>query len=59
MNDLDYGMSVEYADLSNEIKVAYSDTKEGQQTILFVHGLASYIPAWKKNMTDLRIHIDV
>ena len=54
MNDLDYGMSVEYADLSNEIKVAYSDTKEGQQTILFVHGLASYIPAWKKNMTDLK-----
>ena len=28
MNDLDYGMSVEYADLSNEIKVAYSIRKK-------------------------------
>jgi len=54
MNDLDYGMPVNYAQLSNDIRIAYSDNGSGSQTILFLHGLASYIPAWKKNINDLK-----
>ncbi|MCO6460994.1 MAG: alpha/beta hydrolase [Saprospiraceae bacterium] len=54
MNDLDYGMPVNYAQLSNDMRIAYSDNGSGSQTILFLHGLASYIPAWKKNINDLK-----
>lgn len=56
MKDVDYGMPVKYAHLSNDIEMAYSESGSGRQTILFVHGLASYIPAWKKNVAMLKDH---
>lgn len=56
MKDVDYGMPVKYAHLSNDIEMAYSESGSGPQTILFIHGLASYIPAWKKNIVSLKDH---
>jgi len=53
MADIDYGMEVRYQQLDNDIRIAYSDSGSGAQTILFIHGLASYIPAWKKNIAGL------
>ncbi len=53
MNELEYGYEVNYAELSNDIKLAYIDEGEGPETIIFIHGLGSYLPAWKKNIDVL------
>lgn len=39
--------------LSENIEVAYVEVGNGSQTILFIHGLGSYLPAWKKNYSAL------
>ena len=35
-------------------KISYIDEGSGDQTILFIHGLANYALAWKKNIEHLR-----
>jgi len=52
--ELDYPFPVQYAELSNEIKLAYIDEGSGPETIIFIHGLGSYLPAWKKNVAVLQ-----
>lgn len=54
MKDLDYGLPVQTAKLDNNIEMAYSEQGDNGEYILFIHGLASYIPAWKKNISDLK-----
>lgn len=54
MSDMDYGMPVKYIKVLDDIDLAYTDQGIGDQTIIFVHGLASYIPAWKKNIENLK-----
>ena len=54
MNDMDYGYEVQYAQLSNDINIAYIDEGKGDETIIFIHGLGSYLPAWKKNIEELK-----
>lgn len=48
------GASFPYAEkiviLDNQLKIAFSDTGSGENTILFIHGLGSYSAAWKKNI---------
>jgi len=51
-SDLDYPYPVQYQQLENGQEVAYVDKGEGQAIIL-VHGLGSYIPAWKKTIPAL------
>lgn len=53
MNEMDYGYQVKYAELSNDIKLAYIDEGKGSETIIFIHGLGSYLPAWRKNIDEL------
>ncbi|HNW54315.1 MAG TPA: alpha/beta hydrolase [Bacteroidales bacterium] len=53
MNELKYDYAVHYADLSGDIKFAYVDEGKGKETILMIHGLGSYLPAWKKNISEL------
>jgi pimeloyl-ACP methyl ester carboxylesterase len=53
MKDMDYGFKVNHVELSNEINIAYVDEGTGNETIILIHGLGSYIPAWKKNITEL------
>lgn len=53
MSELKYDYPVHFADLSNGIKLAYTDEGQGNETILMIHGLGSYSPAWKKNIADL------
>jgi pimeloyl-ACP methyl ester carboxylesterase len=35
-------------------KMAYIDEGKGKNTLLFVHGLGSSLPAWRKNIDDLK-----
>jgi pimeloyl-ACP methyl ester carboxylesterase len=39
--------------LTDNIDIAYRDTGKGATTLLFIHGLGSYMRAWDKNIEDL------
>ncbi len=54
--DLEYPYETKKISLSNNITLAYVDEGNGDNTIIFIHGLGSYIPAWKKNITELKKH---
>ena len=54
MKDLKYPYEVKYAALSGNINLAYVDEGSGEYTIIFIHGLGSYLPAWKKNIEGLK-----
>lgn len=54
MNDMAYPYPVSKIQLSNGVEVAYIDEGAGEQTILFIHGLGSYLPAWKMNIDALK-----
>jgi pimeloyl-ACP methyl ester carboxylesterase len=54
MADLDYPFEVNYAQLNDDIKLAYVDEGSGSQTIIFIHGLGSYLKAWTKNINGLK-----
>ncbi|WP_340153960.1 alpha/beta hydrolase [uncultured Marivirga sp.] len=49
---LAYPYEMKVAKLSDNKSMAYADLGEGEP-ILFIHGLASYAPAWKYNIKDL------
>jgi pimeloyl-ACP methyl ester carboxylesterase len=51
-NDLNYRVTVNKIDLSDGIELAYTDEGSGE-TILFIHGLGSYIPAYDKIIPEL------
>lgn len=53
---LKYPWPVYYQDIGNGSRLAYTDRGKGP-ALLLVHGLGSYIPAWKMNMDALsRVH---
>lgn len=56
MDDLEYNLPVEKIELSNNTTLAYVEQGTGDQTLIFIHGLGSYIPAWNKNMSVLSHH---
>ncbi|MCB0562062.1 MAG: alpha/beta hydrolase [Phaeodactylibacter sp.] len=53
-DELPYPYTTHKARLSDELEIAYFDEGKGQEVILFIHGLGSYAPAWKKNMEALK-----
>jgi pimeloyl-ACP methyl ester carboxylesterase len=53
-SDLEYPFAVKMAVVNDSIAIAYVDEGEGPETIIFVHGLGSYLPAWEKNIRELR-----
>jgi len=53
-DELNYPYTVKKAALSDNVTLAYVDEGKGDQVIIFVHGLGSYLPAWKKNIEDLK-----
>lgn len=53
MQDLQYPFEVKRQMLSHGGEVAYIDEGSGSQTLILVHGLGSYLPAWKKNVPAL------
>lgn len=54
MSDMEYPFDVKYIDLPEKIKLAYVDEGNGKQTIIFIHGLGSYLKAWQKNIEGLK-----
>ncbi len=53
-SDLKYPYSIKKLQLADNITLAFADEGKGSKTILFIHGLASYMPAWKKNISELK-----
>lgn len=51
-----YPYPVHYLDLVHGGRMAYMDTLKGSRTILFIHGLTGYGPAWKQNIEELKDH---
>jgi len=52
--DLKYPYQVKNVEIENNINIRYLDEGKGEQTIIFVHGLGSYLLAWKKNLSVLK-----
>ncbi|MCB0699577.1 MAG: alpha/beta hydrolase [Chitinophagales bacterium] len=42
--------------LDNGCNVAYIDEGSGKETLLFIHGLATYANSWRMNIDDLKQH---
>lgn len=53
MRDLHYPFEVKFVDLPGDIQLAYVDEGAGDHTIIFIHGLGSYLKAWEKNISGL------
>ncbi len=54
MDDLKYPFNISKVTLLGcRHTIAYTDLGKGDKTILFIHGLGSYSPAWKHNIEDL------
>ncbi|PTX14486.1 pimeloyl-ACP methyl ester carboxylesterase [Pontibacter mucosus] len=53
---LKYNFPVQKATLPDGQTIAYVDQGKGPQTIIFIHGLGSYLPAWNKNIAELSQH---
>lgn len=49
-----YPYKTYFIDLPGNCRVAYIDEGSAENTLLFIHGLANYIPVWKKNIDELR-----
>lgn len=54
MVSFQYPFPVKFLDLGDQIRIAYVDEGQGDQVLLMIHGLGSYLPAWQKNITDLK-----
>lgn len=52
--DLQYPFEVKNAELSNDVHLAYVDEGKGKETIIFIHGLGTYLRAWEKNIDALK-----
>lgn len=53
---LTYGYPVSYVQLENGTEIAYVDEGRGDQTLVFIHGLGSYLAAWRRNIEELKDH---
>jgi len=49
-----YPYPVQHLELEGKCNIAYMDVGQGDQTILFVHGLANYAPVFKRNIAVLK-----
>jgi len=54
MQDWEYPYEVHHVQLTDSIKIAYIDEGESKCTLLFLHGLGSYLKAWTKNIEVLK-----
>jgi pimeloyl-ACP methyl ester carboxylesterase len=51
-SDLEYSFEVYYQEVGNGQRLAFIDEGEGP-TVILIHGLGSYIQAWKQNIPEL------
>lgn len=53
-NKINYPYKINNCDIGNDINIAFGDEGEGEETLLFIHGLANYGPIWYNNITHLK-----
>ncbi|MGF1533085.1 MAG: alpha/beta fold hydrolase [Bernardetiaceae bacterium] len=53
---LTYPFAMQSVELEQGVRLAYTEQGNGKKTLLFVHGLGSYAPAWHKNIAELSKH---
>ncbi len=53
--DLDYPMATKKVTVGTA-EIAYHDVGQGERTLVLVHGLGSYMPAWSRNVEALAEH---
>lgn len=51
-----YPYPIEYIKTGPDVKIAYCDVGGGDTTLLFIHGLANYIPVFEYNINELSKH---
>ncbi len=56
MDSLQYSYDTNTISLSDTVSITYIDEGEGPETLVFIHGLGSYLPAWHKNISELHKH---
>ncbi len=56
MKDWNYPYEVKEAKIDEQTTIGYIDEGEGEETLLFIHGLGSYLRAWQKNVDSLKHH---
>ncbi|MEM8525692.1 MAG: alpha/beta fold hydrolase [Bacteroidota bacterium] len=54
MKDWQYPYKVKTVLLKDSSAIAYVEEGTGEHTLLFVHGLGSYLKAWQKNIDELQ-----
>ena len=55
LDDMNYMHSVKKVHLpKNGFDIAYTDEGKGEKTIVFIHGLGSYLQAWIRNVDELK-----
>ncbi|MFN2428772.1 MAG: alpha/beta fold hydrolase, partial [Cryomorphaceae bacterium] len=52
--ELEYPYPVSKQKIDSAITIAYMDVGTGEETIVFIHGLGSYAPAWKRTIDGLK-----
>lgn len=53
MDEWIYPFAVKEIQLSQQLKIAYVDEGKHEKTLLFIHGLGSYLKGWSKNIGPL------
>ena len=48
-----YGFPEHTVRLADSLDVAYVDAGKGKNTLIFIHGLSSYVRAWERSIPDL------
>ncbi|MFA5619342.1 MAG: alpha/beta hydrolase [Weeksellaceae bacterium] len=56
MDEIEYILPTQKIELSKQTTLAYIEEGTGDQTLIFIHGLGSYLPAWNKNFMELAKH---
>ncbi len=51
---MDYAANAKTMVFKNDIEVAYTDTLKGEKILVFIHGLASNLSIWEKNIQALQ-----
>ncbi|MCB0654286.1 MAG: alpha/beta hydrolase [Saprospiraceae bacterium] len=56
MEKIKYPYPTKKIHLGKTVRIAYVDEGKGDYTLLMIHGLGSYLPAWQKNIEGLKNH---
>ncbi len=53
---ISYPYETKEIQLGDSLNIVYADEGKGKDTLIFIHGLGSYLPVWKPNIDTLKAH---